>query len=70
MVGADAAERLRTALREILRRGREIMAGQRMVGGPQLIAFDLAGVAEGVGRADADAAAMTMTTPFFRRLCL
>ncbi len=42
--------------------GRDVM-------GPRLIAFDLAGVAEGVGRADADAAAMTMTTPFFRRLC-
>ncbi len=62
MAPSDETARLRAALREIHHRGRDVM-------GPQLIAFDLAGVAEGVGRADADEAAMTMTTPFFRRLC-
>jgi hypothetical protein len=35
----------RFGLREILRRGREIMAGDRLVGGPRAVAFDLAGVA-------------------------
>jgi hypothetical protein len=33
------------ALREILRRAREIIAGERLVGGPRAVAFDLGSVA-------------------------
>ena len=33
------------ALREILRRGQDIIAGRRMAGGPRAVAFDLASVA-------------------------
>jgi hypothetical protein len=37
--------RLRAALEEILRHGRSIIAGQRLVGGPRAAPFDLTSVA-------------------------
>jgi hypothetical protein len=40
-----SAAELHAALAEILRRGAAIIVGERLVGGPRAVAFDLAGVA-------------------------
>jgi hypothetical protein len=39
------AAELHAALAEIVRRGAAIIVGERVVGGPRAVAFDLAGVA-------------------------
>jgi hypothetical protein len=55
-----------TALAEIVRRGAAIMVGERLVGGPRAVAFDLASVAAkalGVELRAADAVQATWEPP-------
>ena len=61
-----SAADLHTALAEILRRGAAIIAGERLVGGPRAVAFDLASVAAnavGVELRSADVAQKTWQPP-------
>jgi hypothetical protein len=55
-----------TALREILRRGQDIIAGRRMAGRPRAVAFDVASIAGralGIEARGADAVQGTWHTP-------
>jgi hypothetical protein len=61
-----SAAELHAALAEILRRGAAIIVGERLVGGPRAVAFDLAGVAAkalGVELRGADVAQKTWQPP-------